>query len=410
MSAVVVDDKPKAKVFREKIGNKEFELREERLDVLNDVSLWPSNPRLLPHLADSGGVQSEDSLENFLRSTNGYAPLAKSIADIGQMEPIYAWKREDQKKFLVLEGATRVTILRDLARKQLGKPTEGTNRYVTAKILPPEFSEEERVILLARIHVRGSGVRSWGRYIEAQFVHEAVVGKNGQSPLMTSQQLADHMGKSISWVSRLKDAYEFSQKFIEHDDGNQAHQMALDQFSVLEEIAKSPKVGPMVKDYTNPEYDGLRSDVFNMVRNKVFKEYRDARFMKQYYEDPEKWEILKQGEENSAHQLANELKAGSTSLKGKIQALPGQIERALERDQASVSDDDVECLKKAVQIAESYQNPGVQQFRLRLKAFTDAMAGAALNDIKAILPDDVEGFEEALGDFRHRLEKHKSWT
>ena len=118
MSAAAVDDKPKAKVFREKIGNKEFELREERLDVLNDVTLWPNNPRLLPKLADGGFVQSEDSLENYLRGTNGYAPLAKSIADIGQMEPIYAWKREDQQKYLVLEGATRVTILRDLARKQ----------------------------------------------------------------------------------------------------------------------------------------------------------------------------------------------------------------------------------------------------------------------------------------------------
>lgn len=410
MSAVMVDDKPKAKIFREKIGNKEYELREEKLDVWNDVTLWPNNPRLLPYLADGHGVESEDGLENFLRRTNGYAPLAKSIADIGQMEPIYAWKRDDQQKYLILEGATRVTILRDLARKQIGKPSEGQHRYVSAKILPPEFSEEERVILLARIHVRGTGVRSWGRYIEAQFVHDAVVGKNGAAPLMTALELANHMGKSVSWVSRLKDAYEFAQKFIEHDDSNQAHAVALDQFSVLEEIAKSPKVGPMVKDYTNPEFDGLRTDVFNMVRNKVFKEYRDARFMKQYYEDPEKWELLKQGQENVANQLANELKAGSTSLKGKIEALPGQIERALERDSESVSDDDIDSMRKAVHIAESFRNPGVQQFRLRLRGFTEAMAGAALNDIKAVQPTDIEAFDEALTDFRHRLEKHKSWV
>jgi hypothetical protein len=405
-----LENTPKAKFFREKIGNKEYELREESLDVFDDIRLWDENPRLIPHLAIfGGGSHSDEELENQLKRTNGYAPLAKSIADIGQMEPIYVWRKEDSKKYLVLEGATRATIKRELARKDKGTPREGEHRRIKAKILPAEFSNEERVILLAKIHVRGTGVRSWGRYIEAKFIHDTVVGADGQKAMMSVSELAGHMGKSVSWVSRLKDAYQFAQKFIDHVDSPDAQKLAVEYFSTLEEISKSAGVGPKVKDYTNPDHDVLRGEVFDMVRNGVFKEYRDARFMRQYYDDPEKWSVLKSGEENAANKLANDIRAGSTSLKAKIEALPGQIERAFERDGEAVNDDDVETLRTAVTTAESFVNPGVDKFRLKLSAFTNALEGASLNEIKAVQPDDMKRFKEALDDFESRLEKHKTW-
>lgn len=100
MKQSAVDDTPKAKFFREKIGDKEYELQEEKLDVLDELRLWDGNPRLLPYLAEASGIQSEEDLENHLKRTNGYGPLAKSIADIGQMEPVYAWKREEQPSAL----------------------------------------------------------------------------------------------------------------------------------------------------------------------------------------------------------------------------------------------------------------------------------------------------------------------
>jgi hypothetical protein len=283
-------------------------------------------------------------------------------------------------------------------------------RAVKAKVLPPEFDEEDRVILLARIHVRGTGVRSWGRYIEAKFVHDAVVGRDGRKAIMSPGELARHMGKSLSWVSRLKDAYMFAQKFIEHVDSDDAQKLAMNQFSTLEEIAKSPGVGPKVKDYENAEFDGLRGEVFDMVRNEVFREYRDARFMKQYYEDSEKWAVLKQGEKGSANQLAIELKAGNSSLRARIEALPGQLERALERSSEAVDESDIETLKAAVQVAESFKNPGVEKFRLRLNEFTGVLEGASLADIKTVQSDDIARLDIALDDFRTRLAKHKSWT
>ena len=66
----VVDDKPKPKVFREKIGHREYELEEHKLDVFDEVVLWPDNPRLMPYLAEHGGnVESEQDLELFLKRT-----------------------------------------------------------------------------------------------------------------------------------------------------------------------------------------------------------------------------------------------------------------------------------------------------------------------------------------------------
>lgn len=410
MSNYAVDDKPKAKVFRERIGEREYELREDKLDVFDEVRLWDGNPRLLAHLAADGGIApSQEELENHLKGTKGYDQLAKSIADIGQMEPVYAWKRDDQAKYVIIEGSTRVTILRELARREKGKPNETRYRTVKAKILPPDFSEEERVVLLAKIHVRGTGVRSWGRHIEARFVYETVMGKDGHKAVMGVGELARHMGKSASWVSRLKDAYQFAKKFIDHIDSPDAEHLAVDNFSTLEEIAKCRDIGPKLRDYDNAAHDELRTDVFEMVRRDVFKEYRDARWMKEFHDDPEKWATLKEGEKHVASKLAAELKAGSTSLKTRLEALPGQLERALERDNEAINEDDVENLRRALVVGESVVNPGVDQFRLKLIGFTKALADASLSDIKAVQREDIIPFDEALGDFRERLEKHRAW-
>lgn len=406
MKTFAVDDKPKARVFREKIGDKEYELREEKLDVFDDVVLWDGNPRLIPYVAASGTIQSEEELESDLRDTKGYDVLAKSIIEIGQMEPIYIWKREDQAKYLVIEGATRVTIFREQARKRTGKPEEFGFRTVKAKVLPPEFSLEERVILLAKIHVRGTGVRSWGRYVEAKFVYDTVAGSK---PMMTTTELARYMGKSLSWVGRLRDAYQFAQKFVEYMDSPDAQKIAAKEFSTLEEIAKSAGVGPRVRDYDNAEQEGLRGEVFEMVKNGVFAEYRDARFMKDYYDDPEKWALLKQGEKGIANKLATDIKAGNTSLKAKLSTLASQIERALERDPQALNEDDIEVLRKATMAAEAVLNPGVDKFRLELAAFAKALEEAPLAAIKAVQRDEVERFDEALGDFRARLAKYKAW-
>lgn len=409
MTQTPVQHKPKPKVFRERIGDTWYELAEADLDVFNDVTLWHDNPRLLPFIPP-GKMHNEDEIEAFLRQTSDYDGLLRSIRDLGQMEPIYVWKSEEAGKYLTLEGATRVTILRELERKKQGSPEEGRYRKVKAKMLPPTFDQRDRAILLARIHVRGTGVRAWGRYVEARFVYENVTDLPGRAALMTITALAGYMGKSNSWVSRLKDAYQFAERFVEHiDDPEDGMQLAKEHFSTLEEISKATGFGPLVKE-ESPEGEKLREQVFDMVRKDVFKEYRDARFMKQFHDDPDKWALLLGGEKHAAHGLANEIKVGQTGVKAKIEALPAQLDRALNQGGVQFDDDDVGHLRQAVDMLDAAVNRGVSPFRLRFRRFSQALQDASLTDILQITRDEFEGFQVGLADFTERLEKHKAWS
>lgn len=409
MSANPMEHKPKPKFFREKIGFTEFELREEKLDVFDEIVLWDGNPRLQPVLNIGAGATDEAELQAELRRTGGYDVLCRNIEQIGQLEPIYVWKRDEHSKYLVLEGATRATILRELSIKHKGKPGETRFRQVIVKVLPPEFTDEERVILLARIHVRGSGVRSWGRYIEAKFIHDNVTSQNGQKAITTVRALAQHMGKSDSWVSRLKDAYEFARRFVEHVDSDDAEKIAVSNFSTLEEISKATGFGVLVRDYDNEDNTALRNEVYDMVKNDVFKEYRDARFIKNFHDDPEKWAQLKSHEKFIANKLALEEKTGGGSLRGRIESLPGQIARAMDRDASALDGDDLETLQKCVREVSSRLNQ-VGQFRLQIIEFNAALQAASLAEIKAVTSKEYDELKEGMEDFEARLQKYKTWS
>lgn len=408
MGAELPTHKPEPRKYIEKIGDRELTLEERDLHCLDDMSLWHENPRLMGRTA-AGTFKSEDELEAALQATNGYANLARSIASIGQMEPVYVWKNKEMPKYLVLEGATRVTIIRDLHRKSKD-PARARSPLVRAKILPPDFNERERVILLARIHVRGTSVRAWGRYIEAKFIHDNVSLENGRRALMTASEMAEYMQKSVSWVTRLWHAYEFAKKFIDHVDEPRAEKLAMDEFSTLEEISKAPEIGPKVRDYGNPDFDGLRADVFEMVKNEAFKEYRDARFMRDFHADPEKWAQLKSGEKHVATRLANDVKVNASNLKGKISTLEAQIERAIERDKDAVNEDDLEHLQRAAAIVEDILNPGVRPLRRHIVRFTKIIEEASLSDIRSVEPRELAAFETAYAYLKEQVERfgHKA--
>ncbi|HEX8691130.1 MAG TPA: hypothetical protein VF746_01715 [Longimicrobium sp.] len=316
------------------------------------------------------------------------------------MEPVYVWKGSGYQKYLVLEGATRVTCLRDLLLRAKDEHRADQFRYVTAKVLPENFNERYRAILLARIHVRGDAVRNWGRYIEAKFVHDNVMPLNGNLPVMSATDLAASLGKSISWVVRLRDAYQFAEKFVEHLDSDDAEKLALDNFSVLEEISKAPGFGPRVKTD-----EALQAEVFNMVAAGVFKEYRDARFMSQYYSDPEKWTRLQSGEKEVAHRLATEVKAGNTSIRAKIQGIYSQIERTVAREPDALNVDDLEELQRSVVLLASHLGGGVGILRFRLREFVKALEDAPLREVRAVTEADFVALAAGMEDFRDRWEK-----
>lgn len=393
--AATLKMEPAPHVFREKIGDLEWLLEEKDLDVMSDVVLWEGNPRLRTVLPSSD-APSQLVLERTLQQTKGYDALKVSIAEIGQMEPIYVWRPNRASKYLVLEGATRVTILRDLTRKNKGGKKDGVHRRVKVKVLPTNFGKRERAILLARIHVRGSGVRDWGRYVEAKFIHDTIEGHGNEPALMTATELARQMGKSIAWVTRLRDAYTFGRHFVEHIDSPDAEQQAVKYFSILEEVSKAPSVGPKLREYDNKKNNSLRSDVFEMVRNEAFKEYRDARFMKDFYEDQDKWVQLKSGERHIANKLALEVKTNSHSMKARIASLEKQVQRAIERSSGELDEEDADILQRCVQQIEDQVHTGVPQFQLKLRRITEMLNDASRADAKALTTSDITDFRDAV--------------
>lgn len=406
-AATAPDISTPERVYLEKVGNTEWTFKERLLDVHDDVTLWAGNPRLRAAKLAPGGACSEMELEAALEATNGYAGLKKSIDELGQMDPIYVFKpNENAAKYLVLEGATRVSILRQLDRKYTSGLKEGTYRRVRAKVLPPEFGERERAILLARIHVRGSNVRSWGRFVEAEFVYDTCVGKDGNPPLMNVAQLAQNLEKSTSFVQRMRDAAEFAHKFVEHVDSDEGVRLAAENFSVLEELSKARIIGPQLRDYNNPLHDSLRAEVFDMVENEVFKEYRDARFLKDFHDDPDKWEQLKSGERHIASTLVNDVKSNFSSPRAKIAAVPLMVKRSIERGTADFDEEDIEALHKAVDLISDQVHQGVRPFRVAMKKFTKAMTEASMADAKDLSAQDWQEFKEAREYFDGLVEKH----
>ncbi len=394
----------KERVLYEKIGSKEWELREMSLDVHNDVALWADNPRLQTSLME--GFSSEVELEEALRASPGYDGLRKSIQDIGQMQSIYV-QRTNTGKYLVLEGATRVTILRELDRKFTTGKREGEFRQVQAKVLPQNFTEKDVAVLLAGIHVRGTGVRAWGRYIEAKFIHETVEGRPGHPPLMNQATLAENMGKTGSWVSRLKGAYEFALKFIEHVDGEPNPQkLAAEKFSTLEELSKARVIGPQLRDFDNEAYDELREEVFDMVQNDVFKEYRDARFLKEFHDDPDAWAQLKSGEKHVANKLAQRTQDKSSHPKAKISAMPQLVRRALDRGEDGFDDEDIANLQQTIDLIEDMVHDGVHPYRLALKKATRTLNKASRADVLDLHPAEIQEFREAYEYFDGLVGQH----
>lgn len=404
-AATAADIKPKPRVIVEKIGDHEWELTEARLDVTQEVVLWSDNPRLQPVMA-AKGVASEADLEAELRETPGYDVLRRSIEQLGQLEHIYVWRADEHSKYVVFEGATRLSIMRELNRKHGAGAEAGRFRLIKAKVLPPNFGDIERAILLARIHVRGTGVRAWGRYIEAKFIHETVTDTNGKPALMSVTEMARHMAKSVSWVQRLRDAYEFGQKFIEHVDNEDAEQLAARYFSTLEEISKATTIGSQLRDYTNPTFDDLRSDVFDMVKNEVFKEYRDARFLKDFHDDPDKWAQLKTGEKHIASRLANEVKSNASSLKSKIGTMEQQVQRAIDRGDVEFAEEDVEALQNAMAAIQKKLHQGIRPFRISLINAARALSEASRADVQEVTAQELADFDEAVAYFQELMAKH----
>ncbi|MCY4032261.1 MAG: ParB N-terminal domain-containing protein [Hyphomicrobiales bacterium] len=372
------------RMLHERIGEQEWLLSEIKLDVHDQVSLWDENPRLLT----AGHLDSEELLEEALRLGGRFNQLKKSLREIGQLQPIYA-RRTETGKYLVLEGNSRVTALRDLNRENPGRFC-----HVITRVVPDDFGDRAIAILLAGVHVRGSGVREWSGYVQARFIYDTVTKK---PVVLTQADLAKNMGRSEGWVSRRKNAYEFALKYIEYLGGEttETRKETEEKFTILEEVSKVAIVGRFLRNYDEPKHDNLRKDVFDMVYRNAFKEHRDARYLKYFYDNADWWEQMKSGEEHIAHHLSKQVGEISDNPKAKIAEFPGFIERAIKKGGVDFNEDDAATLQQAMDHIQNQIHNGAPPYRLAVKRVVQTFNKASRDNIPDLTNDDIANLADA---------------
>lgn len=372
------------RIFHERIGQREWQFFEIKLDVHKQVKLWDDNPRLLT----AGHLDSEELLEEALRLVGRFKQLKKSLQGIGQLQPIYA-RRTETGKYLVLEGNSRVTALRDLDRENPGR-----FRHVITRVVPSDFGDREVAILLAGVHVRGTGVREWSGYVQARFIYEMVARKPA---VLTQADLAKNMGRSEGWVSRRKSAYEFALKYIEYLGGEtkEARKETEEKFTILEEVSKAAIVGRLLRNYDEPKYDNLRKDVFDMVYRNAFKEHRDVRYLRYFFENSDWWEQMKSGEEYIAHHLSKQVGGISDNPKAKIAEFSGFIERAIKKGEVDFDGNDEAILQQVLEHVQNQIHDGVPPYNLAVKRVVQIFNKASRDNIPALTDGDITDLADA---------------
>ncbi|WP_318493816.1 hypothetical protein [Photobacterium leiognathi] len=252
---------------------------------LDEVHLWSENPRIIELLSDDNHLCEED-LERAIRKTKGYKKLKKDIAKRGQLDNIYI-----KKDGTVIEGATRVVVLRDLNSEN---SSDKDFSKVNVFILPKDISEEDIALLLIEIHIVKTRANQWSRFAQYQYINKILKDNS-----VTQEFIAERIGKSASFVSRANSTYEFVMSYINYlkkekifNDSDSCKKNASDKFTMLEEASRISVLGARIRKATTSPDIQLRDQIFKMISNGTFTDHRNIRHLDKIHQKPELWSSL----------------------------------------------------------------------------------------------------------------------
>jgi hypothetical protein len=136
------------------------------LDV-KDLVLDLENPRFFYLRLKGKGSVSEAELQSEIEKDDSLPQLVKAIRTSGVQDPI--WVREENGKYVVIEGNRRTVVLRHLLKDGV-KPTKDGVTYGTVKafILPKGTSPTDTLLQKARLQ---TGKKEWGAFNVAAVTH-----------------------------------------------------------------------------------------------------------------------------------------------------------------------------------------------------------------------------------------------
>jgi len=274
----------------------------------DDIRLWPENPRIRHILARIEGFASEEDVMAAIRASapKTYRDLHKDIEKFGQSVPVFV-KSEHRdggqvQVATVYEGATRVTILKELHRRY---PRESRFLCVKTYMLPDSFSDQQLAILLANYHVKRALHRNpWDRYQIGAFLYEEI-DRTGR---FTGQEMAEVMGMSPSWVSRHLTIYRFALEYRDELEATygctatDAESETADKLSLLEEAWKVKRFRDRFDD--DPD---AKPTLFKWVHEGKFTDHRKIRAIDDVYADERARREVEAGGTEAGDQVAARL-------------------------------------------------------------------------------------------------------
>jgi hypothetical protein len=322
-----------------------------------EIILWSENPRTKHALAKSSTFPTEPDLMAAIQRVQPsvYRNLYKDIEKFGQQEPVFLKPADDHDPVevaTVIEGNTRVTILKELHDRF---PKESKFARVKAYLLPPEFSDTDLAILMANYHVKGTLRNQWDRYQIGAFLYEQIEERRR----FNQAELAEHISKSPSWVSRHLTVYKFAVDYRDELEGSygltvgDAEDETARRFSILEEAWK-------VKAFRDQmDHDaGAKETLFRWVHDGKFRDHRSIRAIHEIYNDPRLRESVEDGDFGAGD--------GAASKMGKSVPLHEDFDRLLRRiESIQLGDLDTVDSKRVTRVREALE--GLEQTLARFR-------------------------------------------
>jgi len=166
------------------------------------------NPRFF-HLIHRGGKQlSQSDIEKEIIENDDDIPLlTRTVQKNGVKDPIWVI-RQDDGRYLVLEGNRRTVVLLRLLKDKVQPPPGVRYDRVHAHIMPSNTPPVELVLQKARLQ---SGKKAWGAFNEAALTYQL------QQPphLMAVEDIAVDLKIPISKVRERIDNYKLFKEYVE---------------------------------------------------------------------------------------------------------------------------------------------------------------------------------------------------
>jgi hypothetical protein len=218
---------------------------------LDSLRLDQDNPRFRHTRVIQGLSYTDEQLDKKIWEEDDTKELYNSIKAAGGLTNNPFIKDDG----LVIEGNRRIVCLRHLAEQvNKGKVPEfkqGTFDRVLVKVLPPEITQVEIDIMLAREHVTGK--KEWAALNQAEHIYK-LIDEEG----MSVERVADLLGKSKPFIYQKKYAYEQTLQHLKLHPNR-----TINDFSFFEEAYKKKK--DIQKLGVEPEKlsNWIASDKFN---------------------------------------------------------------------------------------------------------------------------------------------------